>query len=128
MNWYYFTASSLCFILGIAHSVIGEMLIFKNYRNKGNIIPIKSKEIRERHLRIIWATWHLASILGCGFGFILYKIAKYKEIYYMKFTNEVILIIIISFISSSLLIFYATKGKHPGWFIFMLIAILLWIG
>ena len=41
MNTYLILAGILCILLGIAHSVIGEYLIFNNTRNKGSLVHQK---------------------------------------------------------------------------------------
>ena len=66
-----FFAGCLVFLLGLIHSVLGERLIFSRLRD-GGIIPTKGGSLlKERHVRILWASWHLATIFGCGIGAIL---------------------------------------------------------
>ena len=38
MNIYFLIAGTLCFLLGIAHSTLGEYLIFNNKRKAGNLV------------------------------------------------------------------------------------------
>ncbi|WP_024768633.1 hypothetical protein [Aquimarina macrocephali] len=72
MNTYFLIEGTLCFHLGIAHSILGEYLIFKNKRRKGSLmLSKKSSELEERDLRILWAIWHLASVFGWCIGTIL---------------------------------------------------------
>lgn len=119
----------LCFLLGIVHSILGEYLIFNSKRNKGNLVPSKKSEaLKERHLRILWATWHLASVFGWCIGAVLIKISvEYNE---LKSTSIdfIILSIIYTMFLTSLLVLVGTKGKHPGWVVLLLIGILLVIG
>ena len=76
MNTYLLIGGLLCFLLGIVHSILGEYLIFSSKRAKGSLVPSKGNaDLKERHLRIIWATWHLASVFGWCIGAILIKIS-----------------------------------------------------
>jgi hypothetical protein len=129
MNTYLFIAGILFFFLGIAHSVIAEYLIFNDKRNKGSLVPSKrSTELKERHLRIIWATWHLSSFLGWCIGAILIKISFEQNELNSNITDFIVQSIIYATFVSSLLVLVGTKGKHPGWVGFLLIGILLLIG
>ncbi len=122
-------AGVLCFILGIVHSILGEFLIFKNKRNKGSLVPtISSEGLKERHLRILWATWHLASVFGGGIGAILLKISQDKEELYTDTTHFIIQSILYAMFFSSFLVLIGTKAKHPGWVVLLAIGVLLVIG
>jgi len=129
MNTYLFIAGILFFFLGISHSIIGEYLIFKSKRNKGSLVPSKkSAELKERHLRIIWATWHLSSFFGWCIGAILIKISLEQNELNSNITDFIVHSIIYATFISSFLVLFGTKGKHPGWIGFLLIGILLIIG
>ncbi len=129
MNTYLCIAGILCFLLGIIHSILGEYLIFNSKRNRGSLVPSKKSEaLKERHLRILWATWHLASVFGWCIGAILIKISiEYNE---LKSTSIDFIIqsIIYTMFLASLLVLVGTKGKHPGWVVLLLIGILVVIG
>lgn len=125
MNQYIWVAGLLCFILGLVHSILGEVFIFKNLRKSKKIIPpITKSKLKERHIRIIWATWHLTSLFGWCIGAILLEVATKYNIQ----TNELLQFILtsttITMFCSSLLVFIATKGKHLGWAILLIIGIL----
>lgn len=125
MNQYLWVAGLICFILGLVHSILGEVLIFRNLRKSKKIIPtITKSKLKERHLRIIWATWHLTSLFGGCIGAILLEVATKYNIQ----TNELLQFILtsttITMFCSSLLVFIATKGKHLGWAILLIIGIL----
>ncbi|MEQ8473038.1 MAG: hypothetical protein RIC35_17720 [Marinoscillum sp.] len=129
MNIYFLIAGILCFILGIVHSILGELLIFNSKRNPSSIVPSKkSADLKERHIRIIWATWHLATIFGWCLGVILVKISLTQN----ELNIEIIRLITQStnyaMMAGSILVLIATKGKHPGWIILLIIGALLIIG
>lgn len=121
----YSIAAFLCFILGIVHSILGEIRIFSTYRQHGKIVPTQhSTGIKKRHLRILWATWHLASVLGFGMGIIILLLSKNQHATHLLVLHTIAVTMAIS----GLLVLYATKGKHPGWIVFLLIALLLYFG
>lgn len=126
MNKYILTAAILCFLLGLVHSFLGEYLIFKHKRNKGALVPAKKSEgLREKHLRIIWATWHLATLFGWCIGLILLKIAVTESALDSDLVKMIIQPICATMFAGSLLVLIGTKGKHPGWIVLLIIGILL---
>lgn len=113
MNWYFQTAAILMTVIGLVHSVLGERLIFRRMR-AGGVIPTEGGNIlREPHVRILWATWHLATVLGIGIAALLFWLA-------LPFSAQpgrspVAVAAIVSTLASSGLVLVATKGRHPGW-------------
>lgn len=125
MNYYLLSAGILCIVLGLAHSILGELLIFKYKREGGTIIPTKhSKELPEGHLRIIWASWHVATFLAWGIGTTMIHIAlaAEPEQSWISFFTAAITYTISAV---GLCVLLATKGKHPGWIVSFVIVILL---
>lgn len=129
MNIYFLIAGILCFLLGLVHSILGEILIFNSKRNQGEIVPTKSStELPEKHLRIIWATWHLASIFGWCIGAILVKISLSSNGLNQNVVDLIVQSTVYSMLACFLLVLIGTKGKHPGWVVLLLISILLIMG
>ena len=129
MNTYFLMAGILSLILGFVHSILGEYLIFRDKRDNGNLVPTKvNKDFKEQHLRIIWATWHLSSFFGWCIGAFLIKISVTQGILNAESISFLIYSILIAMVASSLLVLIATKGKHPGWIVLLLIGILLMVG
>ncbi len=73
-----FIAGCISILMGIVHSILGEVLIFKNWRS-GTIVPVvKTPEIKARHARIIWASWHVLTLFGCAIGIVLIWISNHR--------------------------------------------------
>ena len=78
MQAWYFAAGVLAAVTGVVHSVLGERLVFRHLR-QGSVVPTgDAPPLRSRHVRILWATWHLASVLAWALdrflaGFDLYR-------------------------------------------------------
>lgn len=129
MNIYFLIAGILCFILGFAHSIVGESLMFKDKKKPGHIVPTKgSTELKGPHLRIIWANWHLSSLFGWCIGAFLIKISLHQHKLDAALLDFMLGSIVFTMFASSLLVLIATKGKHPGWIVLLLIGILCIIG
>jgi hypothetical protein len=106
------------------HSILGELLIFRKLRS-GAVVPTQSAPpLESRNIRIIWATWHLASVFGLGFAAILFALgmgASEPE----SFTIQTIVGV---FLSGSVLVLVATRGRHPGWIGLLVVAVLAHLG
>lgn len=122
MNLLLLSAGFLAIIVGLVHSILGEFLIFKNLRNSSLVPNVSVPPLRERNLRILWATWHLASIFGFAIGAILIDLAIASESPAFAIQS-----IAFSMCTASVLIFYATKAKHPGWVGLLGVAVLCWL-
>jgi len=123
MESYLLAAGCLSLALGLIHSVMGEILIFRRMRN-GHIIPTNGHPIlKERHVRILWASWHLVTIFGWGLGAILLHYSLYSS----EHSNQLFIenTVLFSMLSGAFLVFFSTKGRHPGWVVLLAIAILL---
>lgn len=121
MQNYLIAAGVLMILIGIAHSVIGEILIFRQLR-AGTIVPLLAPPpLRERHLRILWANWHLTSALGWGLAALLMLIAVAPDpsSYALQVRT-----IAVATLAGSLLVLYATRGRHPGWIGLLVAAVL----
>lgn len=126
MTNYFLIAAILVVIVGIVHSVLGEFLIFRHLRKNGIVPTLAALPLRERHVRILWASWHVVTVFGFGFGVVLLWLSQSQELgNFQPFIKEVI---IYSMLASSLLVLRATSGKHPGWTGLAAVALLTWLG
>jgi len=126
VNTYLFSAGCLAFLVGIVHSVLGEILIFRHMR-MGTLVPTYGGEIlKERRVRILWASWHLVTVFGAGLGVSLiglsFTSSRFASLDFIE------LVILFSMLVSSLIVLAATKGKHPGWVGLLGVAVLIWLG
>ncbi|NMH89664.1 hypothetical protein [Flavivirga algicola] len=129
MNKYLLIAGTLCLVLGLFHLILGEILIFKNKKEHKKIIPtIVTCCIKERHLRIIWVSWYLVSVFGWCIGVLLIKIGTMQTEWRADLMQFIMTSITITMLCSSLLVFIATKGKHLGWVVLLIIGILTLLG
>ncbi|MEM7133810.1 MAG: hypothetical protein AAF702_46370 [Chloroflexota bacterium] len=125
MQSYLFTAAILAVSVGLIHSILGEVLIFSRMGD-GTFVPAVGRPLlRERHVRILWATWHIVTIFGWALATILLRLTwPGSELALQSFVKNTVGI---GMLISSLLVLYATKGMHPGWIGLLGVAGLCWL-
>ncbi len=126
MQAYMFAAGLLALIVGAVHSVLGEILIFRHLRSRGLVPSMGAPPLRERHTRILWATWHLTSVFGWASGVVLLRLASPSTESSLQALVENT--IVVAFLGGSFLVLIGTKGRHPGWIGLLGVAALAWIG
>jgi hypothetical protein len=125
MQTYLAVAAAVAFLTGVAHSVLGEMLIFRQLRI-GTLVPGQdAPPLRSRNIRIIWATWHVATVFGWAFAGVLLQLALSPRASLVSlFLNASVA----AYAGGSLLVLIGTRGRHPGWIALAAVAALVWTG
>jgi hypothetical protein len=123
LQTYLAAAAVVAFLTGLVHSVLGEILIFRHLR-RGTLVPaLGAPPLRERNIRILWATWHLATVFGWTLAAILLQLALLPQ---APLLDMVIGATIAANVGGSLLVLVGTRGRHPGWIALAIVAGLLW--
>ncbi|MCI4569032.1 hypothetical protein [Lysobacter sp. CFH 32150] len=125
MQTYMLIAGMLLLIIGAVHSVGGGILIFRHLRTSGLAPTIAPPPLKERNIRNLWATWHIVTVLGWAFGFVLLRLSRPTDEQTLRMLLEIITVI--AFFASSLLVLIGTKGRHPGWIGLLGVAALAWV-
>lgn len=114
MNIHLTAASALCFIIGLIHSVLGEVLIFRRLRRPGALVPTEGgTALRERHVRILWASWHLATVFGWCVAAVLGWLAQRGQV--ALAASLPAKAAAAALLAGAFLVHVGTKGRHPGW-------------
>jgi hypothetical protein len=127
MNAYFIAAAALSFLVGLVHSVFGEIMIFRRMRKPGRIIPSDGGMLLlGSNVRILWASWHALTVLGWGMAAMLVRLSLPAS----RAVGDGIIeqSIAISMLASSVLVLIATKARHPGWIGLLGVAVLVWLG
>jgi hypothetical protein len=125
MQNYLFAAGVLTLLVGAVHSILGEILIFRRLR-VDSIVPTNGAPLLlERHVRILWASWHVVTVLGWAFGVVLIRLSLSPTTESVKVLLENS--IVYAMLASAAIVFIGTKGKHPGWIGLLGVAILTWL-
>ena len=116
-------AAALLFATGIVHSILGELLIFRHLR-RGTLVPqLGAPPLQARHVRILWASWHLASVMGWGFAAILWGMAAAPE---APLHSLVLQAVSGATAMGAMLVLAGTRGRHPGWIALGAVAVSAW--
>lgn len=124
MNRYYTAAAALLVLVGLAHSVMGERLIFRRMRRDGMVPTNGGTVLREPHVRILWAAWHFQTALGWSLAAILGWLALPSTVA----PSWIVQAIVAAMLAGSLMVLVGTKGKHLGWVGLLGVAVLATLG
>lgn len=123
MNYFLITCAALAFVVGLIHSILGERLIFRRIRHKGLVPTDGGSVLREQHVRIQWANWHITTAMGWGIAAVLFWLGTHEaQRGALAFIEQVI---VLSMLASSALVLVGTKAKHPGWIGLLGVAVLV---
>ncbi len=107
------TAAVLAIFTGIVHSILGEWLIFRHLRQSSVVPSLPAPPLQGRNVRILWATWHLASVFGWALAGLLWQLAQDPGV--ALSANSVLRATAAAFLTGALLVLVGTRGRHPGW-------------
>ena len=123
MNSYLLGAAALAFVVGLTHSILGERLIFRRIRHKGLVPTDGGNVLREPHVRIQWANWHITTVMGWGMAAVLFWLGTHEaQRPLLAFIEQAI---VLSMLASSALVLVGTQAKHPGWIGLLGVALLV---
>ena len=122
---YYLISGFLAITLGVVHSILGEVLVFRHLRESDVFSDNAESKLKKRHYKTIWSTWHLVTLFGWGFGAIL--IIQSWSISSEITLNKISMAISLLFLVSAIYWFIGTRGKHPAWVILGMISFLAWL-
>ncbi len=125
-NWCFITAGISIFVIGLVHSILGERFIFRRMRSTRFIPTNGGQVLREPHVRILWASWHVVTMMGWCIAIFLFWLAlpSSKDLE----SSLPVQAAAISMLASSMLVFIGTRGKHLGWLGLLVAAIFTTIG
>ena len=115
-------AAALATVTGIVHSVLGERLVFRHLRASTLVPSLPAPPLQGRHVRILWATWHLASVLAWAFAALLWRLAQRPDAALSP--QSVLGIAATAFLAGAVLVLVGTRGRHPGWVALAIVGIL----
>ncbi|MCW8985796.1 MAG: hypothetical protein OQK55_10665 [Thermoanaerobaculales bacterium] len=123
MNVMLLAAGLLSALIGIAHSVLGEKLVLGPLIRRGDLPRLLgSRTFARRTLRF---AWHLTTVLLLGIGAAVIALSPETLDPQSACTIRVLAI---TFAVCSLLSLIGARAKHFSWWVFLIIAVLLWFG
>lgn len=124
MNTTLLLAAAGLALVGLAHSALGELLVFRQLRTRGLVPTAGHPVLRERQVRILWGTWHVVTLLGWALSALLWRLGTAASD--TALAMWVMDVVGLATLASGMLVFLATRGTHPAWFALMSIAALVW--
>lgn len=113
-------AATLCVLLGLAHSLLGERYILIRLFRRNNLPKnLGSSEFTEQTLRF---AWHLTTVLSWAFAVILWHAGSGGIS-----QGELLRLIAYTFIAAGFLPLILTRGKHLSWLVLFVIGTIAWV-
>ena len=126
MNTYLVSAAVLAFLVGLIHSILGEVLVFSRLR-RGQLVPTDGGSLlQERHVRIVWASWHVLTVLGWCVAYVLWVLADTAATEPDRL--PLLRAITAAMVVSAAFVLYGTRARHPGWIGLLGVALLTALG
>lgn len=126
MNAYLIAAAVVVALTGLAHSVGGEWMIFRALRRQGLVPSGGAPVLRGFQTRILWANWHLVTVLGWAIAALLAWLAQPSAQAASAGVIEAVLAAALA--AGSGLVLLSNRGRHPGWIALGAAAVLVWLG
>lgn len=125
MNLLFVSAAVVLAIVALTHSVLGEIMVFRGLRVRGWVPTSGRPVLRESQVRILWGTWHLTSVLGWALSALLWRLGTHpwNDTALASWVADVAGV---ATLASGVLVFYATRGRHPAWVPLLAISALVW--
>lgn len=126
LNRFLLGAAALAFLIGLAHSVIGEWRIFRHLR-RGALVPTQGAPLlREFQVRILWGSWHMLTVLGWALAALLLWLAQPAA--QLVSGGLVERVIAIAMAASGAIVLVSNRGRHPAWIALWAVALLVELG
>lgn len=123
MNPWLTAAAALLFATGLAHSLLGERLMFGRLRRGGLVPTGGAPALSGFQTRILWASWHLVTLLGWGLAAVLLWLAQPAA---RAVSGGVVEAIITTALAASGgLVLLSNRGRHPAWVALLAAAVLV---
>jgi hypothetical protein len=113
MNGHLVAAAAVTALTALAHSVGGEWMIFRTLRRRGVVPSGGQPVLRGFQTRILWANWHLVTVLAWALSALLLWLAQPEH---QAASGGVIERgVTVALAVGGLLVLWSNRGRHPGW-------------
>ena len=113
MNGWLVAAAAVLALTGLAHAVIGEWRIFQALR-RGGVVPTGGQPVlRAFQTRILWASWHLVTVLAWALAALLMWLAQPAA--RAASAGVVEQISVAALVAGAGLVLWSNRGRHPAW-------------
>jgi hypothetical protein len=122
MNTYFLISGILAFVVGLAHSFLGERFFLPRLRQKEAPVDVGTEIFVNRTLR---GAWHL-STLACWSSAVILIVFAFRPL-----DDSIIIVMrVISnfYLFSGILSVFMSHGRHFIWIIFFVLSLVTWFG
>jgi hypothetical protein len=113
-NPWLMAAAALSVLIALAHSVIGEIRIFRQLRRAGRMVPTEGGALlREFQVRILWGAWHGLSAMGLGLAGVLVWLDQPAA--RLVSAGRVEWCVALAMAATGVLVLVSNRGRHPAW-------------
>lgn len=117
MNGWLVAAAVLVAVIGLVHSWLGELRIFRHLRQDATpsgIVPTGGAPVlRAFQTRILWASWHLVTVLAWALAALLGWLAHPAA---QAASGGVVETVCATALTAGAgLVLWSNRGRHPAW-------------
>lgn len=113
MNGWLVGAAALVFLIGLVHSWMGELMIFRHLRERGVVPTGGAPVLRDFQTRILWASWHLVTVMAWAFAALLLWLAQPAA---QAASGGVVESTLAAALTAGAgLVLWSNRGRHPAW-------------
>ncbi len=117
MTYALYLAAFLAVAIGLAHSYLGERYILMRLFKRDQLPQLfGGTEFTRRTLRF---AWHLTTVAWFGFAAIMVLLARHAAT-----PAAIAWVLAVTFLSSSLLALFPSRGRHLSWLVFLIIGLI----
>ena len=109
-----FIAAFLAFVVGIAHSVLGERYILVRLFRRTELPKLFGSTLFT--MRVLRFAWHLTTIAWWGFAVILVLLARRSVS-----PHNLYIVLAVTFLITGAITFAISRGRHLAWPVFLFI-------
>lgn len=120
MNAWLLFAALLTFLVGLAHSYLGERYVLRRIFRRVELPKLMGSE--EGMRRVLRFAWHITTVAWWGFGALLVLLAAEGA----DARRAALLCVAVTFGVSALIAGTTSRGRHLAWVVFSAIAAIAW--
>lgn len=124
MNVLLVVAATLVFLLGAAHSYLGERYILIRLFRRADLPRLFGSDLFTR--RTLRFAWHLTSVVWWGIAALLLAGARADS--RTLPLAQVGAVVAATALASAVVTFAGSRGRHLAWLVFLAIGVLAWLG
>ena len=122
MNKTLLAAAALTVIVCAVHSILGERVLLIPLSKRDDLPQfLGDRDYAKKTLRLVW---HVTTVFGLGFAGLLFLLASPDG----ATPRALVQLISVTIGLSGIVALVVSRGRHPSWIAFLVVAALAWFG